>query len=62
MSEKKYLERRISFINKLGDIPVKASADLLKVIYYAAVILFNYSTRLWPLVNRKHIPLIFSKI
>ncbi|HEU5165758.1 MAG TPA: TraB/GumN family protein [Chitinophagaceae bacterium] len=35
-SEKKYLERKISFINKLGDIPVKASADLLKDIYYAA--------------------------
>ena len=35
-SEKKYLERKISFINKLGDIPVKASADLLKDLYYAA--------------------------
>ncbi len=35
-SEKKYLERKISFINKLGGIPVKASADLLKNIYYAA--------------------------
>src|SRR6187401_1995805 len=35
-SEKKYLERKIAFINKLGDIPVKASADLLKDIYYAA--------------------------
>ena len=35
-SEKKYLERKISFINKLGDIPVKTSADLLKNIYYAA--------------------------
>jgi hypothetical protein len=35
-SEKKYLERKISFINKLEDIPVKASADLLKDIYYAA--------------------------
>lgn len=35
-SEKKYLERKISFINKLGDIEVKASADLLKDIYYAA--------------------------
>jgi len=35
-SEKKYLERKISFINKLGDIPVKASADLLKDIFYAA--------------------------
>ena len=35
-SEKKYLERKISFINKLGDIPVKASADLLRDIYYAA--------------------------
>ena len=35
-SEKKYLERKNSFISKLGDIPVKASADLLKNIYYAA--------------------------
>jgi len=35
-SEKKYLERKISFINKLGEIPVKTSADLLKRIYYAA--------------------------
>jgi len=35
-SEKKYLETKISFINKLGDIPVKASADILKDIYYAA--------------------------
>jgi len=35
-SEKKYLERKISFINKLEDIPVKATADLLKDIYYAA--------------------------
>jgi len=35
-SEKKYLERKISFISKLGDIPVKESADLLKNIYYAA--------------------------
>ena len=35
-SEKKYLERKISFINKLGAIPVKASADLLKNIYYEA--------------------------
>jgi len=35
-SEKKYLERKISFISKLEDIPVKASADLLKDIYYAA--------------------------
>ena len=35
-SEKKYLERKISFISKLGSIPVKASADLLKDIYYAA--------------------------
>lgn len=35
-SEKKYLERKISFVNKLGDIPVKASADLLRDIYYAA--------------------------
>jgi hypothetical protein len=26
-SEKKYLERKISFISKLGDIPVKASSD-----------------------------------
>ncbi len=35
-SEKKYLERKISFISKLGSISVKASADLLKNIYYAA--------------------------
>lgn len=35
-SEKKYLERKTSFINKLGDIPVKSSADLLKDIYYSA--------------------------
>lgn len=35
-SEKKYLERKISFINKLGAIPVKESADLLKKIYYSA--------------------------
>ena len=35
-SEKKYLERKISFINKLGSIPTKASAELLKEIYYAA--------------------------
>ncbi len=35
-SEKKYLERKISFISKLGDIPVKASSDLLKNIFYSA--------------------------
>ena len=35
-TEKNYLERKISFINKLGGISVKASADLLKDIYYAA--------------------------
>jgi len=35
-SEKKYLERKISFINKLGSIPTKASAELLKNIYYGA--------------------------
>lgn len=35
-SERKYLERKTSFINKLGAIPTKASADLLKDIYYAA--------------------------
>src|SRR6187399_358248 len=35
-SEKKYLERKISFISKLGSIPVKASADILKNIFYAA--------------------------
>src|SRR6186713_1478261 len=35
-SEKKYLERKISFISKLGSIPVKASADLLKNIFYTA--------------------------
>jgi len=35
-SEKKYLERKISFIDKLGEISVKPSTDLLKDIYYAA--------------------------
>jgi len=35
-SEKKYLERKTSFINKLGAIPTKASADLLRDIYYTA--------------------------
>ena len=35
-SEKKYLERKISFINKLGSIRTKPSAELLKNIYYAA--------------------------
>ncbi|HMK17373.1 MAG TPA: TraB/GumN family protein [Chitinophagaceae bacterium] len=35
-SEKKYLERKISFISKLASIQVKASADLLKNIYYEA--------------------------
>ncbi len=35
-SERKYIERKTSFINKLGAIPTKASADLLKDIYYAA--------------------------
>lgn len=35
-SEKKYLERKISFINRLMGIRVKAGADLLKDIYYAA--------------------------
>src|SRR6185503_16535668 len=34
--EKKYLERKISFINKLGDIPTKKASDFLKNIYYAA--------------------------
>ena len=35
-SERKYLERKTAFINKLGAISTKASADLLKDIYYAA--------------------------
>jgi uncharacterized protein YbaP (TraB family) len=35
-SEKKYLERKISFISKLASVQVKASADLLKNIYYEA--------------------------
>ena len=35
-SEKKYLERKMSFISKLGDISTKASADLLKSIYFNA--------------------------
>ncbi|TMI97149.1 MAG: TraB/GumN family protein [Bacteroidetes bacterium] len=35
-SEKKYLERKISFISKLASIPTKASADLLKSIFYEA--------------------------
>jgi len=35
-SEKKYLERKISFISKLANIPIKASADLLKNIFYEA--------------------------
>ena len=53
-SEKKYLERKISFINKLGDIPVKASADLLKDIYYAAGDTVQLQhTALAALVNQK---------
>lgn len=35
-SEKKYLERKISFIDKLGNIPTKTASDFLKNIYYAA--------------------------
>lgn len=35
-SEKKYLERKISFINKLAGIDIKASSDLLKQIYFNA--------------------------
>jgi uncharacterized protein YbaP (TraB family) len=35
-SEKKYLEKKKSFVNKLGGIAVKTSADLLKDIYYNA--------------------------
>jgi uncharacterized protein YbaP (TraB family) len=35
-SEKNYLDRKISFINKLSVIPVKASSDLLKEMYYSA--------------------------
>ena len=35
-NEKKYLERKVLFINKLGEIPVKASADQLREIYYSA--------------------------
>lgn len=35
-SERNYLERKISFINELGNIPVKASADLLRDIYFNA--------------------------
>jgi uncharacterized protein YbaP (TraB family) len=35
-TEKKYLERKISFISKLATISTKASADLLKSIFYEA--------------------------
>lgn len=35
-SDKNYLDRKIMFINKLGDIDSKESADLLKKIYYEA--------------------------
>ena len=53
-SEKKYLERKSSFINKLGDIPVKASADLLKDIYYAAGDTVQLQhTALTALINQK---------
>jgi uncharacterized protein YbaP (TraB family) len=53
-SEKKYLERKISFISKLGDIPVKASADLLKDIFYAAGDTVQLQhTALAALVNQK---------
>src|SRR6185436_5457738 len=35
-SEKKYLERKISFIEKLGTIPTKSASDFLKNVYYSA--------------------------
>ena len=35
-SERNYLSRKISFINKLGSIATKESGDLLKRFYYAA--------------------------
>jgi uncharacterized protein YbaP (TraB family) len=35
-SEKKYLERKVSFIEKLGTIPAKTASDFLKHAYYAA--------------------------
>jgi len=35
-SEKKYLDNKIQFINKLGEVPGVASADLLKKIYFDA--------------------------
>jgi uncharacterized protein YbaP (TraB family) len=35
-SEKKYLERKISFVNKLGSIPTRAASDFLKNFYYTA--------------------------
>jgi uncharacterized protein YbaP (TraB family) len=34
--QKKYLDIKKDFISKLGDIPAKASSDLLKELYYAA--------------------------
>ena len=34
--EKKYLDVKIEFIDKLGSMPTKAAADYLKQIYYAA--------------------------
>ena len=53
-SEKKYVERKKSFISKLGDIPVKSSADLLKNIYYEAgdTVQFQH-TALTALLNQK---------
>lgn len=35
-SEKKYLERKIAFINKLGKMPLTASTDFLKKLYFEA--------------------------
>jgi uncharacterized protein YbaP (TraB family) len=35
-SEKKYLERKISFIQKVGGIPTKAAFDFLRGAFYAA--------------------------
>ena len=35
-SDKNYLNRKVSFINKLGDITNSKSSELLKKIYYAA--------------------------
>ncbi len=35
-NDKKYLDRKVTFINKLGAIPDKKSSDLLKQFYYEA--------------------------